>query len=436
MKTGCTKSTEDDGNLSEATKCPPKQFRRRLPEGPSYWFNDPKVIVPAGQARLPGTVDVAIVGGGIMGVATTYFLTRLGIGVALFEASRPGWGASGRNAGLMLSGSSPLEDPELIRGVLRDEHIDAEFLEVGHLALASSDRIVEKIQQEVTGRPASAPPLRWFSRCECEDLLGLRISDSFLGGRWLPSGRSIHPLRFLYGLAAAASSKGAILAYDAEVLRIWRAGVFYEVVTTRGQVRARQVVLACNVHATKLLSGLCCVLTAIRGQVVCTSPLPLLFRHGMAVDWGTLYWRQARDGAIVLGGYHNLDPHTETTSQEGLNSKIQAALSKFLPESFPGFPAFSLKQRWSGIMDQTADGKPMVGQWLDGSPFWILAGFSGHGLPPALGVGKAIAEAIVRGTKASELDALDPLRFKDRFLSRVTSLPRRTSIDSGVKEAQ
>ena len=63
-------------------------------------------------------------------------------------------------------------------------------------------------------------------------------------------------------------------------------------------------------------------------------------------------------------------------------------------------------------MDVTPDGAPIVGPWPDGSPTWVVAGFGGHGLPPALGVGRAVARSIATGRLDEDLRRLDPGRFR------------------------
>jgi len=151
----------------------------------------------------------------------------------------------------------------------------------------------------------------------------------------------------------------------------------------------------------------------VRGQVLATRPMRRVFRVGLAVDWGTLYWRQAADGAVVLGGYRNLDPAGETGTRETLHPRIQEALERFLPQAFPGLGPVVVARRWAGIMDETADGRPVVGRWPDDSGVWVSAGFGGHGLPPALGVARALAAALVRDGAPEGMDRLDPARFKE-----------------------
>jgi glycine/D-amino acid oxidase-like deaminating enzyme len=302
-----------------------------------------------------------------------------------------------------------------MRQVLRDESIDAGYEEPGHLALAASEAVLDGFHREVTARPANATPLHVIDHSACEDLLHTRIHGRFLGGRWMPLAGVIHPARFLYGLAAAAIRRGGTVASRAGVLRVRRGtrGDGWHVRTLRGDVRARHVVLACNAKSARLWRPLSRVITSSRGQVLATRPLKPLFRPGMAVDYGALYWRQTRTGQVILGGYHDLDAATERTAREALNPRIQQALEEFLPTTFPEIPRVGVARRWAGIMDATPDGRPVVGPLSNDTGLWIAAGFGGHGLPPAIGIGRALARAIVEGERPAELDSLSPGRFRE-----------------------
>jgi glycine/D-amino acid oxidase-like deaminating enzyme len=236
----------------------------------------------------------------------------------------------------------------------------------------------------------------------------MRVAPSFLGGRWLPSGALVDPVRLVHGLAAAASARGATIAAGARVHSLARAAAGVAVETTRGPVRAAAVVVAAGIRSAELL-GAPNLLRPVRGQVLATAPLPPAFRLGLALDFGSVYWRQARDGAIVAGGLRSADPAAEATARPGVNPRIQAALERFLRDSFPELPLLAVARRWAGIMDETADGRPVAGRWSD--RVWVAAGFGGHGLPPALGVGRALARSIVHEDEAAELVRLNPARL-------------------------
>jgi gamma-glutamylputrescine oxidase len=131
----------------------------------------------------------------------------------------------------------------------------------------------------------------------------------------------------------------------------------------------------------------------------------------MAVDYGAVYWRQREDGSVLIGGCRDADPLPERSDRAAVNPRIQAALERFLPEAFPDLGPVAVARRWAGIMDATPDGRPLLGRWPGGAGPWVAAGFGGHGLPPALGAGKALARAIADGVPPPELAALDPARF-------------------------
>ncbi|MGA5299671.1 NAD(P)/FAD-dependent oxidoreductase [Nucisporomicrobium flavum] len=364
-------------------------------------------------AVLPAEVDAVVVGGGLAGVATAYWLARSGWAVLLAERGPLARGASGRNAGVFLPAPRPLEHPGLLRSVLAEEGIDAGFRRTGHLALSSSAAVLAEVRAEVGRRSPDAPPLRALDRPECEKKAGMPIAPRYAGGRWASDGHVVHPVRLVHGLAAAAHRRGACVATRTPVRDVvpgrrrgWR------VHTARGPVEASHVVFACAAETGTFHPGLAEVITPMRGQVLATEALPPTGAPAMAVDFGSVYWRQTDDGAVVLGGCRSADPGAETgTRAEQLNPVIQRALSAFLAATFPGFPPHTVTHRWAGIMDQTADGRPLAGALPGGARQWVIAGFGGHGLPPALGTARALAVTMTTGRPDPLLAPLDPARF-------------------------
>jgi len=378
-----------------------------MARAPSLWLaRSDDALTPSVADRLPTATDVVVVGGGIMGMSVAYWLARLGARVLVLESRLPGWGASGRNGGLLLAGGSPLEDPAAIGAVLREEHIDAHHDRPGHLALCTSQETVEAVRAEIARRASSAAPLVLLDRDECEQLLGMQMSPRFVGGRWLPQAALIDPVRLLRGLAGAAVRRGAVIATRTAALSVDGTTVR----TPRGVVEAADVVLACGVRTAALAPALASALHPVRGQMLATAPMRPIFRMGLAVDRGTVYWRQTRSGEVVVGGLRARDPAAERTRREALNPHIQSGLTQFLPEAFPELGRVEVRWRWAGIMDETADGRPLVGR-VPGSPGqWTIAGFGGHGLPAAVSAGRALAESMLAGVQAGVLARLDPAR--------------------------
>ena len=369
---------------------------------PSYWLEAVTGRAIPATAEVPPHADVAIVGGGLMGVATAYWLQRLGVPTLVLERDFIGGGASGRNGGIFLPAARSIEDVSLVRSVVAEEDIDARLTENGHLALAQSPTVWCDIRNEVARRPKTAPPLHALDRASCVELLGIPVEDRILGGRWLPTGSVIHPARFVHGLAHAAARRGARFALGTTVTSVQQAGNGWTVRTNRGDLDADHVVLACQAATPTFAPELTGVLVSLRNQVVATSALPPVFHVGLALDWGTRYWQQRQDGTVILGGGH--DPHAPV------------GLSGFLRELFPSLPAYQITRSWMGTMDVTADDRPTVGS-LPG-PFgrWVIAGFGGHGLPAGIGAGRALADSIITGTVSSELAQFDPRRITEHEL--------------------
>jgi gamma-glutamylputrescine oxidase len=300
-----------------------------------------------------------------------------------------------------------------VREVLNTEDLDVEFATPGHLALITSVERWDKVRQEANQTANSPRPIKALDRQACEDLLRLRIGDHFLGGRWFALGSVLNPVRLVHGLAAVAQRQGARFVAGVRLVRIGERdrSSMWEVETERGIVRANHLVLACGAALTDFIPALGPVLEPIRGQVLATEPLSPLFAMAMAVDWGTVYWRQTQEGVIILGGFRTLDSATETGRDERLNPVIQEALTAFLPQAFPGFPPVRVSHRWAGIMDCTVDGRPVIGAVPGFDRQWVIAGFGGHGLPVGIGAGKALAEAILTGRTPLLLQRYDPVRF-------------------------
>ena len=349
-----------------------------------------------------------------MGVATTYWLARRGIDAVLVEKQFLSWGASGRNAGLMLANSSVLESPELLKAVLDEEKIDCTYQQTGHLALAATPSVWEYFCKEVETRPASLPRLSLLDRQSCEELMCMRIDRQFIGGRWYAAGCVVHPCKLVYGLAEAARRHGAQVSIGTTALSIVRQEGKrpLAVATSRGTLQADHVVLACSSAVAQFLPHYSRVITPIRGQVLATEPMEPHFRFALGVDFGTVYWRQISDGRVILGGYRNLGGVAEQTRHQRTNPKIQSALEAFLPRSFPDLGPIRVSQRWAGIMDCTPDSRPIIGRDPHFDSCWIIAGFGGHGMPSGLGAARALVEVIEGDQSPDRLQHYRPGRFE------------------------
>jgi glycine/D-amino acid oxidase-like deaminating enzyme len=396
-----------------SSKSPPLRLSQR--GNRPYWMRSAAHRNLRASGALRRTADVVVVGGGIMGIATAYWLAKGGASVQVLEARELCFGATGRNVGLFLAGSSAIEHPGLVDSVLEDESIDVAFEQVGHLALTRSADIWSRIVREVAQRPPGAAPLEAVDRATCELLVGRPLAADILGGRWYAAGRVIDPVGFTLGLAKAAMRHGACIAEGAPVCEVVSTADAFCVRTDHAVISAGQVVLACNAWARVLVPELAPVLRAVPAQVLATAPGSPGSAIGLALDWGTVYWRQLRDGAIIAGGFRGLDRDEDSAFSLRVNRRVQDAVTNFLADVLRTDRLPAVRRRWAGIMDETPDGRPVIGR-LRGDGPWIAAGLGGHGLPPALALARYLAQGLRDNAAPREIAAFDVARF-DRLMA-------------------
>ena len=221
---------------------------------------------PVLSAELPTIVDVAVVGGGIVGTATAYWLARTGVRTVRIERRAPAYGATRRNAGFVTVGPAEgypaairrlghatarsvyqltVENRERLREVLSAEEISCNYRELGSLGLAlGPDQLAAAALMLETIRADGFPAvlLDWQ---EAEELAGTALGHEVTGGIFLPGCGLLHSTRLVYGLLAAAQHYGA-QAVQANVTRISDEASGVVVQTTTGTLRTSAVVVAAN----------------------------------------------------------------------------------------------------------------------------------------------------------------------------------------------
>jgi glycine/D-amino acid oxidase-like deaminating enzyme len=268
----------------------------------------------------------------------------------------------------------------------------------------------DRIRSEARSR---AGRIEALDRADCETLLRGPLSDEIYGGRWYRDARVIDPVRLTRGLARAARRHGARISVRQRVRRIETRAGSYEVSTGRSRIVAHHVIVACNAWSPLLIPELRTLIKAQPAQVFATAPISPALPFGLALDWGTVYWRQAPDGAVLAGGLGRLDRPTDPHRRQRVNRLVQHEVARTLDRVFPGRSLPQVRRRWAGIMDATPDGRPIVDRVSDG--VWVAAGLAGHGLPPALGIGRAVAASLCKGTIATEIMPFGLERFAGRF---------------------
>lgn len=385
-------------------------------EPPSYWHRTAPATLHIDD--LPPVADVVVVGGGITGVSTLYWLARSGVAAVLVERGTLAAGATGRNGGLMITGTAEsypeaisrlghataravwgltLESRQLLRRVLADEAIHCDYRETGHLTLALHEEQHKHLAHVVAMLQADDYDAALIDRQGVSELVATPLGPEIVGGLLMPDSAQLHSARLVQGIAEAAQRHGGRICTGRTVTGVWADGDGIQVETDRGTLQANAAIVAVNAWTNDLVPALTDLITPVRGQVLAYAPLPRVFQMGMsaAITPTGEYWQQALDGSIVLGGCRDVAPGKEVGVRECQPLPVvQDALDAIFPRLFPDLDNLRVAQRWAGPMAFTADYLPIVDQAPGMHNVWVVGGFSGHGMPFAMGIGQALAEAI------------------------------------------
>ena len=395
----------------------------------SYWHRTSPRIPLASE--LPRTVDVLVVGGGLFGAATAYWLARAGRRVALLDRVAVAYGASGRNGGFVVAGmhedypaavkrlgqrvaravlTISYENQAVLRQILAEEEIACHYREPGSLGLALGEEQGAETRQSIEALQADDFPVQWLTRDEVQELIRTPLGPEIVGGRFLPGQALVHSARLIQGLVQAAQRHGAHI-YQAQALNLTQDGEGVCVETTGGSISAGTVVLAVNAWTSELISEMRDVIVPVRGQVLAYEPLAPVFTTAIfaALTETEEYWQQTLDGSIVLGGCRALAPGRDMGVWEtSTTPEVQAAIEHILPRLFPRLSGLQVAQRWAGLMDFSPDRIPIVDRVPGLNNAWFVAGLSGHGMPFGMLLGQYLAQAAQTG-KAPE--ALWPFKL-------------------------
>ncbi len=388
-----------------------------------WWEPPPESAVPASE--LPQRVDVAVVGGGYTGLAAARALARAGATVAVLERERIGWGASSRNGGMVLPGfkaepadlirrigverarrlfQATLDAIAFVESLVRDERIACDWRRSGHASLAGKPSHMRDL--ETTAR-VLARDFGYQTELLGPEETGREVGSARYHGALVdPGAATLHPARYVAGLAAAARRAGAVLCEAAEVQQLVRSGQDYRLTTGRGAVTAAEVLVATNGYTGDLIPWLRRRIVPIGSYVIATEPLdPELQRRlipggrMLSDTWNLLhYFRVSPDGRLVFGGRAAFVP-------AALERSV-AILRRAMLEIFPELGTSRIEYTWGGTVGFTLDQLPHVGRH-DGIAYAL--GYCGHGVAFASWLGDQVGQALAG--RAAWPDLVD-LRFR------------------------
>lgn len=355
------------------------------------------------------TYDVAVIGGGIVGISTAISCAEQypSRRIVLLERGHVPYGATTRNAGFACFGSVSelVHDIDMmgadavrklvqrrlggLRKLLqrcgRDDigyRADggSELFLDDHPALHRIDEVNALLRDVVGAAPFQRRP-------DLRDQYGLSNAVQMMVHT--PYEGTIHSGAMLRVLWRWAAELGVEIRTGTQVTHIdadsERVTLHCESPHQRIDLTCSQVVVATNAMIPMLVqSPMIPPITPGRGQVLVTSPVSgLALRGSFHADEGYYYFREL-EGRVLLGGGRNLDFEGEATVSHEVTDRIQKALEEFLRNVIlPGRQQYTIEHRWAGTMAFTKNKQPVVA-WAQPR---VLAAFGCNGMGVALGSG-------------------------------------------------
>jgi gamma-glutamylputrescine oxidase len=353
--------------------------------------------------------DVCVVGGGFTGVATALTLAERGYRVAIVEANRIGWGASGRNGGQLINGISGLgkvakangadvddllwelgwRGHSIVRERIEKYGIQCDFKE-GFVEVALKERQVADLEAYAADRERRNWPYRYelWSREETQERLG---TEAYVGGFACYRDGHLHPLNLCVGEARAAASLGVTIFEQSPVTGIVH-GDRPVVKTERGEIRADAVVLAGNAYGKLEPKHLSNLVFPAGSYIIATEPLSeetvqrINPRDVAVCDVNEVvdYYRLSADRRLLYGGacnYSGREPRS-----------IEAYIRPRMMKVYPELADKRIEFQWGGKIGIVLNRVPAVGR-IHGNVYYCQ-GYSGHGVNATHVMGEVMADAI------------------------------------------
>lgn len=361
-------------------------------------------------------VDVLVVGAGLVGCSAAYFASQAGHDVVITEMRDIAMGASGRNAGFMISGLDTYYHQaieEYGADVAREmwklsqntidfwkrivaESGDVPMHETGSLLLAETEQEAEELVIAAQALKDAGIDVIFHANDPLKRGYFAAIEQS--------RDAAVHPVKLTQAIFKASKSE---LIINNEMYKIEQSSADIVTVYTQKVIfKARHVILATNAYSPKIDPYFYDKIIPTRAQAFVTEPLDesVIDVCGYS-DYGYMYYRMTFDNRFLIGGARNKHMQREhDTTEDRVNVLVQSELERYMQKYFPDVNK-PISRRWAGIMGFSVDGLPLAGILPNKSRVGFAVGFTGHGLALGAGVAKRAVDLLLHGEHAGAVDA-------------------------------
>ncbi len=371
---------------------------------------------------MKNKVDIAIVGGGIIGLMTAYELARKGSEtVAVFEKRYVGSGSTFRcGTGIRQQFGDEANITMMKRSVEKWrtlgealEYEELEYVENGYLFLIYDEDELQEYKKNVSLQNSLGVPSRIITPEEAKEIVPLLDTSEIIAAAWNPTDGKADPFKAIYGLLRALKRMDVdVYEYTPVEEIVVKNGAIEGVKTPAGIVKADVVLNAANAWAKNLNEklGVNIPIEPYKHQAIVTEDFKLGEIKPMVISfkYGGAYLTQKSTGGVIGGIALKYGPTWDLTP----TYEFMVEVSRNFTRIIPALKYVSLIRQWAGYYAETPDHNAAIGKINEIEGYYIAAGFSGHGFMLAPAVAEAVSDLILKGGTSLPLDFYDPYRFE------------------------
>ena len=375
---------------------------------------------------MSNCAEVIIIGGGVIGCATAYYLAKEGTSVIVLEGSdHIGNGGSSRNGGgVRQSGRDPRELPLAMYGIrtlwphLSEElETDCEYHQDGNLRLGKTEKHREILEGLADRARACGLDVRMIDGDEVRRI-NPHLSHEVTVASWCPTDGHANPLTTTLGFYKMARRLGArfITGEPVTELRTVK-GKIRKVITPNNVYEGEQVLVAAGLHSREILGtvGIDVPMDGSLLEALVAEAEAPMFDQMLGTADADFYGHQTKHGSFVFGGSSGLEPFYKDNGTPVTSSRTAPCICRGIMKYFPELADAKIVRTWAGWSDRSADGVPVLGAVDEIPGLYAACAFTGHGFGISPAVGDQLAKLIRTGS--TDVD-LSPLRY-DRFHAKI-----------------
>lgn len=384
------------------------------------------------------TFDVVVIGGGIIGLSSAYYLLKTGKRVLLVEKNHIGNGASGScDDMILLQSKKPgislemaMESLEMYRGLSSELGMDVEFENRGGMILIEDKQQLEIMEEFVAQQRSCGLDVNIVDETEVRKRQP-HVKDGIIASTFSDKDSQVNPLRVVKAFMGKGLSMGLEIRRGININRIEERSGFWKLYFDNGNyIETQYVVNASGAWAPEIgrLADIKIPITPRRGQIAVTEQIPQIgetnvwsaeyivskLKPELRVKKDDIFTKlgigfaisQTSDGNYLIGSTREDAGYDKSTNFQALNIIVEQAV-----RFFPIFRNVNIIRTFAGIRPASPDGKAIIGEVESRKGFFIAAGHEGDGIALAPITGKLVSDMICGRHVSFNMDELNIKRF-------------------------